>query len=254
MTQVLALAMSAFSLWPMMQRRVRASEQAPIRILVVDYPRPISEAVIQVEKHFGWIVTYEDTRYVHPSDLVDVTEQVRRDGNTSKRVLGMRNGHIDLTCTPRPGTIESQVGEVLREILAYSVAVGNTGEFRIHRVPGGYHVVPVASKGKSGVMEPDPSPLDARVTLPYREEDGLEMISRLAHAITTSSGRTVTPGTMPMSGLARTRVTVGSQNERARDVLWRALQSISPRLSWQLLCAVGERGECALNIHPVPKT
>jgi hypothetical protein len=165
--QVSALAMSAFCLWPVMERRVRASEQEPIRIHVVDYPRPIAAAVLQIEKHFGWVVTYEDTRYVHPSDIVDVTEQVRRDGNMSKRVLGMRNGSIDLTYTPRPGTIEAQVGEVLQEVLAHSNAAGNAGEFRIDWVPGGYHVVPVAMKGKSGATEPYASLLDTRITLPY---------------------------------------------------------------------------------------
>lgn len=45
------------------------------------------------------------------------------------------------------------------------------------------------------------------------------------------------------------RVTVDAQNEGARDVLWRGLQSINPGLSWQLLC--GQDGPCALNIHAI---
>lgn len=252
--QVWALAMSAFCVWPVIETRGLASEQERIRIHVVDYPRPISVAVLQIEKHFSWAVTYEDTRYVHPSDIVDVTKEVRRDGNMSKRVLGMRNGNIDLTYTPRPGnTIETQVGEVLQELLTHSRAAGNTGDFRIDWVPGGYHVVPMAMKGRSGVMEPYTSPLDTRITLPYRQENGLEMMSRVAQAITIRSGVTVTPGIMPLSGLERARVAVDVQNDPARDVLWRALQSINPRLSWQLLCSVGERGSCAINIHAVPK-
>ena len=251
--QASVLAMSASCMWSAMEGRVRAWDQEPIRIHV-DYPRPVAEAVRQIEKHFGWVVTYEDTRYVHSSDIVDITEQVRRDGNMTKRVLGMRAGSINLTYRPRPGTIvETQVGEALQQLVAHSRGVDNTGDFRIDWVPGGYHVVPVALKGESGVMEPYASPLETRITLPYQQEDGLEMMLRVAYAVTKTSGRAVNPGTMPMSGLGRAKVAVGAQNERARDVLWRALQSISPRLSWQLLCDVGEKGSCAINIYPVPK-
>lgn len=79
------------------------------------------------------------------------------------------------------------------------------------------------------------------------------MMMRLANVITTVSGHTVNPGTMPMNLLLQARVTVGAENEIARAVLWRALQSIRPDLSWQLLCEVGDRGACALNIHIVRK-
>jgi hypothetical protein len=40
--------------------------QEPIRISVND-PRPVAAAVAAIEKHFGRAITYEDTRYVHPS-------------------------------------------------------------------------------------------------------------------------------------------------------------------------------------------
>lgn len=251
--QVSALAMSGFCLWTVLERRICASEQEPIRIQVVDYPRPVAAAVQQIEKHFGRVVTYEDTRYVHPADIVDVTEQTRRDRSSSRRIFGRRNGSIDLTYTPRPGPVDTQVGEVLQAVIAHSNAAGNAGEFRVDWDPDGYHVVPVAIKGKSGAMEPYASPLDTRITLPNREETGLEMMFRMVKVITTRSGFTVKVGTIPMNRLNQARVTVDAQNDRAREVLWRALQSISPDLSWRLLCSVGERGECALNVHLVRK-
>ncbi len=57
---------------------------------------------------------------------------------------------------------------------------------------------------------------------------------------------------MPLNRLSRAQVAVDAQGDPARDVLWRALQSIGPDLSWQLLCGVGEKGECSINIHVVP--
>jgi hypothetical protein len=113
--QFWALAVSALFLWPATEKPVRASEQEPFRVHVADYPRPISEAVRQIEKHFGRVVTYDDTRYVHPDDIVDITAKVRRDGDLSKRVFVMRNGSIDVTYSAAPGTsVDKQVEEVSR--------------------------------------------------------------------------------------------------------------------------------------------
>ena len=53
--------------------------------------------------------------------------------------------------------------------------------------------------------------------------------------------------------LVHLRLTLGAEDEPARDVLWRALQAIEPALSWQMLCEVGERAMCAVNIYPLPR-
>ena len=240
--QVSALVLSALCGLAVMQLRLQAWDQQPFRVHVIDYPRPVSAAVLEVEKHFRWVVTYEDTRYVHSSDIVDVTEQFRRGGNRPTRVLQMRNGNIDVTFLPPPGaSIEARVGQVLQQIVQQSNAAGNTGEFRVDWVRGGYHVVPVAMKGKTGAIEPYTSILDTRITLPYQEENGLEMMSRITQALTKGSGVTVSRGTMPLGVMERARVALDAQNDPARDILWRAL------------CGVGESGGCSINIHPVPK-
>lgn len=93
--RVCAVMISAACVWPLVDRRLGASGQQPIQIHVIDYPRSVAAAVLQIEERFGWVVTYEDVRYVHPSDIVDVTEQVRRDGKMTDRVLGMRSAGDD---------------------------------------------------------------------------------------------------------------------------------------------------------------
>jgi hypothetical protein len=250
-TQLLALMLSMFCLSPVMENPIQAWAQQEIRISVVDYPRPIVPAVRQIEKHFGRVVTYEDTRYVNSTEIVDVTVQFSRNADKTKRILQMRSGSIVLAYTPRSGTIDDQVEEVLQEVLTRSNAAGNTGDFRVQRVSGGYHIVPVAMVGKSGAMEPYASPLESRITLTSQPEDGLEMMVRLTRAVSEQSGITVSSGVMPMNLMSRARLSVSAKNERARDVLWRALQSISPNLSYELLCGAGERGTCGLSIHPV---
>jgi len=250
-TQMLSLMLSACCLSYVTGSRIWAQDQEEIRISVIDYPRPLVPAVRQIEEHFGRIVTYEDIRYLHASDIVDATEKVSRSADKSKRIFQMRGGNIALSYTPRPGTVDAQVEDVLQEVLAHSKAMGNAGGFRVERVSGGFHVVPTTTLAKSGAIAPYISPLEARITLPPRSEDGLEMMVRLAEAVSTGSGVTVNPGVMPMTRMARARVVVGANNEPARDVLWRALQSIGPDLSYELLCGVGETGTCGLSIHPV---
>ncbi len=226
-------------------------EAQPVRIRVEAYPRALAAAIRQVEERFGWVVTYEDTRYLHPDDIVDVTEQVRRDSTRPGRIFQMRNGSLDLTYTPAADAIEFQVGEVLEALLVNSSDRGNPGEFRVQRVAGGYHVVPSGTKGPTGSRQDYSSPLDTRISLDVREETALELFFRLAAAITEASGFPVQPGTIPLNRLEQSRVAVGARSEIARDVLWRTLRLMGDDLSWQMLCDVGERGLCAINLHSV---
>jgi hypothetical protein len=48
----------------------------PLTIEVID-ARPLAEAIRVLEERHGWIVTYEDARYEHESDIEDVTLTVR---------------------------------------------------------------------------------------------------------------------------------------------------------------------------------
>ena len=145
--------------------------QSSIHIKVYD-PRPVAAAVAEVEKHFGRVVTYEDTRYVHPSDIVDVTEQYSRDPDRSKRLLGMRSGAIEVEQVSRPIGVDAQIEELLAEVLAQHTKAGNAGAFRIQPEAGVHHVVPVAFKGLSGAREGSLAPRHTN----YIREDGRDRL------------------------------------------------------------------------------
>src|SRR3984893_19497801 len=42
--------------------------------LTVQDPRPVAAAIQELEKRYGWQITYEDPPYVHYSDLTDVSD------------------------------------------------------------------------------------------------------------------------------------------------------------------------------------
>jgi hypothetical protein len=163
----------------------------------------------------------------------------------------MRGDSINLAYIPTGTSVDAQVGEALERLIAQWNRPAHSGQFRVDQVNGGYHVVPVARKGQSGNAEPYTSPLDVLITIPSEERDGLEAITALAEAISRSSGRLVVEGTMPSKRLKQAKVVLGSNDQPAREILWKVLQAIDPALSWQVLCEVGEDSMCALNIHQV---
>lgn len=231
--------------------RASTQESTQVRIEVVNVPRPVSEAIRQIEERFGIVVTYEDGSYVAPVDIVEVPEVLRQDGTTSRRHRVMRADSITVAHTPTVASVDAQVWEVLGRLLAQWNRAPHSGQFRLDRVVGGYHIIPVARKGKSGSAEPYSSPLDTLVAFPSEERDGLELMSVLAQAISAGSGRQVFEGVMPRKRLSQAKLVLGADNQPARQILWNVLQAIDPALSWQVLCEVGDNSICAINLHYV---
>ena len=225
-----------------------ARSQPEIVIDIVNKPRPVALAVRQVEKELGYVVTYEDTVYRFPGDIVDVSKQMRGRDPSLGPYPGMRSGTLQFRHRRRASTLAGRVEEVLQEIVARSRRAGNIGDFRVESTVNGYHVVPVQAKNRNGVEEPYESPLETRITMHSRDESAAEMIRRFVGIVSKASRQPLEEGLMP-GQFHRIRVTVDAQNDRARDVLWRALQSINPGLSWQLLC--GPDSPCALSIHGI---
>jgi hypothetical protein len=222
-----------------------------VRIDVVNKRLPILEAVKQVERRFGRVVTYEDVPHVAPSDLVDITDQVAKGKALTTRIYLSRSDSIRLAYTSRYATLDAQAGEALAKLLAVWNGGDHSGKFRVERVAGGYHVIPVARRGLDERTEPYTSPLDTRITVPTAERDGVETLTVLVQAVAESSGRVVHVGRIPHSRLTQTRVTIGAKHQTAREVLWGALQAMDPALSWLMTCDVGEDAECGIHIYPL---
>jgi hypothetical protein len=222
-----------------------------VRIDVVNERLPIAEAVQQIERRFGRVVTYEDMPHVAPSDLVDITDQMVPVNRRKVPVVVARADSIRLAYTSRYTTLDDQTGEALTQLVAVWNGGNHSAKFRVERVAGGYHVIPVARRRLSETMEPYTSPLDTRITVLPAERSGTETLAVLARAITDSSGRPLHTVWLPLNHLQGTRVTVGAENQSARDVLWHALQAMDPAMSWEIRCGVGEDAGCTLNVHVV---
>lgn len=220
------------------------------RILSVDDPRPVSEAIEQLEKTYGLVITYEDPQYLCAQDLQDVGPEVAKDywsypPDQRPKVIVPRGGKLEVNYDPsRPVT------EALQRVIDAAAAAGFP-TFRIEKQGHRINVVPeYARDADCKTVRQEPF-LDARITLREGERNWEQMLHDIVAAATeaTPSHVLMWLGVIPKPGRAHH---VGSvDNETARAVLSRTLDDMGNKgLSWELLC---DGKQCVLNIYAVAK-
>ena len=198
----------------------------------VNDPRPVALAAKTLEKKYGWIITYEDPRYVHESELVDVTEKVRRDldkfePGKAPRVLIPKGGALTFEYSIDPATkMPADSALVVQQLLDAYAAGGHPGVFRLNSHGARLHIV-----------TSDPSVLDASITLPARKRNGFELLDAFCSAVSQASGTRVVWATAPLNLLHRYQTESGAKDQKAREFLSNELDRITDKfkLSWQLL-------------------
>jgi hypothetical protein len=227
--------------------------------LSVRDPRPVAKAVELLGAKHGWVITYEDPAYAHDSELVDVTESVRRDlhkyrAGEAPKVLIPKGGELvfDYEYAPAAKPPAEAAAAVVQQLLNTQSAGGNAGTFRLERSGQFMHVIPATSKNGAGEVAPSESVLDALITLPAGERNGVRMLGVICAAVSKATGARVEVGVIPTDLFMRYQDQQGAMNEKARDVLANRLESMKdgPKLSWQLLYDPGLK-MYFLNIHPV---
>jgi hypothetical protein len=78
-TQPVCVATAALCGLENESRKPTAGQAAARVILALDDPRPLAQAVLELEAQFGLLITYEDPAYAFKGDISDVTATVRRD-------------------------------------------------------------------------------------------------------------------------------------------------------------------------------
>jgi hypothetical protein len=76
---VVAFALIGLFILVISAARGRGSQESSQIKLSVESGRPIAEAILRLEEKYGWVITYEDPRYAHDSEIVDVAPKVRKD-------------------------------------------------------------------------------------------------------------------------------------------------------------------------------
>jgi hypothetical protein len=217
------------------------------KAIVVNDPRPLSEAIFQLEKALRQPITYEDPAiYAYPGDYVDKTAEYG--GRAARRVLLPRGGGLQFTfdSSELSGTRAQTNALVKRLVQTFNKSYPDGAQFELRDTGRVYHVVPVVVRQKTGAIVPHESPLDQPITVVAQDTDAMSAISAILAAVKAQRGDNILVGNMPI-GMLRVKVRLASDNESARTLLLRVLQTVSPTLSWRLWC--GTEPGCYFNVH-----
>jgi len=226
--------------------------------LSVQDPRPLAKAIETLESRSGWVITYEDPRYVNESEISDVTESVRKDPDQFKageapKVLIPKGGALSIEYEVDPTTNKpADITLVVQQLLDAQSTSGNAGMFRLERNGEVIHVIPTAVKNTAGALTPQESVLDAVISLPAEDRTGMQLLDAICVSVSQATETRVVVGTIPLNLFVKRRTQRGAANQKARDVLATMLEDIKSgtNLSWRLFYDPGMR-MYVLNIHQV---
>jgi hypothetical protein len=228
--------------------------------LSVEDPRPVAQAILELQEKYGWVITYEDPLYVHDSEIDDVTLKVRKDLDKYKpgeapKVLVPKGGSLEFKYNVMSDTnLPDNPAMVVQKLLDAQAASVNGGRFRLETRGQIMHVIPTAIKNSAGVIVSQESVLDAIISLPSGDGTVLQKLRSICTAISRTTNITVKLGTIPTGLLLQHRDQQGAANQRARDILVNTLETINneTKLSWRLLYEPGMK-TYYLNIRSVLK-
>jgi len=225
----------------------RLSAQSQSARVSVAGPRPLADAVLELQQRHRWVITYEDTYRDYQGDLIDVTMSVHKKYDPKKPKIWMNPQRALVFEYPLSDTANPQV-VVTRLLEAYHAIDHGIYEYRLVADGTRLHIVPAASKNAQGDFISRRSRFDTRVTIPEAERSVAETVSLLVQAVNTASQTEIKVFVIPANLFSRTMVRIGAQNEIARNVLVRALEATNRKVSWQLLCMGGSDSKnCGLS-------
>ncbi len=220
---------------------------SPNTITVQD-ARPVAKAIQELEKRYGWRITYEDPPYSHSSDMPDVTPSVQEGSSVApgaNRVLGPKAAILSF---PLPATNQDELSTVEAVVNIYNES-HRRFEFAVVRGARLLHVVPRKVTGLSGNLEPVKPVLDTVITIEPRERTAIALLEEICKKVSIATNTDVDLGTVPMNMLAQTKTSIGGSGRTARSILEQLIVETGARLSlsWRLLYGPDDKGY-ALNI------
>lgn len=231
---------------------------AELRTAAVQDPRPLAKAVEYLEAVYGVPITYEDPPYAHPSEIADVTDQVRGSKTVGPRILIPLGGSLLIAYESVAPQRDKETALLAASAAAsgllasYQTSMGRP-RFAVIQEPGSLHVVPTRFMDRVGQVQDLKPILDTTVSLSPEGRRADKLVIDLCEALSVATGQTLVPGNIPDALLARHKTAFPVSNISARSVLDKLFAEIDVPLSWQLFYDPGLNWY-VLNIHPVSVT
>lgn len=226
------------------------SSQPTTKTISVNDPRPLSEAILELEKAIKQPITYEDPSYSYSADVADRSNSFKHASGV--KVLLPKGGALNFPFMPSEASDRPGTTKVLRRLVStLNKSYPHGAQFRVLDEGGLFHVIPRSSRSASGGVGPHASPLDVPLTVVLSDVSGLEALNAICAAVKAMTGTTILLGAIDMTPFARKKISISTEKETGRTLLTQVLRETAPALSWQLLTGVGAERVYYFNVHQV---
>jgi len=192
--------------------------------ITVQGGRPVDKAIQELEKRYGWRITYEDPPYSHYSDISVVTDlrlpavpvqsPSQLQSLQGKSRLVPKGGSLSFTL---PSADPDKLGAVEALVNSYNASRGGK-VFAVERGTGLLHVVPRQKTGSSGTLEPVTPILDTVITVEPKERTAAALIEEICKKISIATNTDVALGSGPLNMLVQTKTSIGGSGKTARSI------------------------------------
>jgi hypothetical protein len=201
--------------------------------LTVQDPRPVAKAIEELDKRYGWQITYEDPPYRHVSDMPDVTPSVQEGSSVAPGANGVLVPKAAILSFPLPATSQDKSSTVNSVVKIYNESHRGF-EFAVVQGAGLLHVVPRQMIDLSGNLEAVKPVLDAVITIEPKERTSEALIEEVLKKTSIATNTHVEMGTVPYNLLHRSKTSIGGSGT-ARSILEQWILEEDAGLSWWLL-------------------
>jgi hypothetical protein len=203
--------------------------------------RPLLQTLDALQQKFGWIVDYEDPRYISHLDYANVPGD-----DTRPQVPAGGNFSVDISA-------KASEAETLRLVVDSYNQSKNPGRFEVRAgEQSQFYVVGTGAHDEKDSISPQRALFDIPVTISTEERTIADTIHLICEAAAKQAGTTVTLGVSPRNFLEHTPAKIGGTKVPARDLLLQCLAATHRNLSWRLLYDPSSQGYF-LDIHAAPK-
>jgi hypothetical protein len=216
--------------------------------------------ILQLEKKYGWVITYEEPGLQFAGDMEDISSIVRKDHQSgaidpTKRLLAPKQRQLVVKYS---STSSIDAEAVAKQLVAADSQQNEGNSFRLEQTrTSRLHIVPATVKDSAGELQTVKPILNSTISVAAAERNGGEMLEAICDAVTSATGVTVMVGMVPNNPFLHFRTKAGYENLSARDALESLLDSMpdGDRYSWRLLYGDLPGGlGYMLNIKWIPKT
>lgn len=223
--------------------------------LVAYSPRPLAQALDALQRKYGWVVDYEDPRYVSKVDVTELADPLR---GPKPRLLPV-GGRFEAGFPMPTGEVSAEAAKDTEEkalrlvVDAYNHS-RNAGQFEVRKSRAGdLFVVGVAAHDSKGALAAQKAIFDTPITLVRAKRNGTDAIQLICRRVTARTGVPLNLGVSPRILLDHNPVTAGGTRVAARELLLQVLSQTRSPCYWRLLFDPDSKGYF-LDIHAVPAT